>query len=466
MNKVYYFCDYLLDEFENDSTDTEEHKKKHLFKILKKELKGTGIVSDATLKLWCGIEGHRKPSREKLLQMALVLKMEQEQLERAFEKGMQEPGVQVNDYREIIYYYGIQNHLTLEECEAMIHVFETQLHMDTVLEQKTHTEELWSSYEVWKDLDKEHFLFSICENAGKFKGYSKTSLNYFVKLRSEILQYVRKEAKNQLMSLLADTDFFAWARNQRIEAIDYDAEIRRYLKNEKRRKESNLNKNKIMDIEYYHWICYAKEDRNTDLIAELYAGALQHGNELRGKSRKFSFQDRTQFDMPEGVKFMSNTYLSHLLHIGVQKERDIRLSELNTKLLEYEDEDDCPKWAEEYLTNYLPKALGANCGGIRKILKKETIAQRKKCILVERGDLLPLVHCLAYKQYTERQQEFTLEYNKEDATKNFVELANATLMACQMPVLNENFALDRFLLSSFGKKEMLSFAELIEETAV
>lgn len=459
------FCDFLVDAVTDRSDKDWEKRQSEAYRRIKKALAPYNVVAPATLKLWCGIGGQRKPSREKLLQMAVVMQWTSEQLEAAFARGMQAPGIQVNDYQEIIYYYGMLHRLTLDDCEAMIHVFEVQLTRDITIEQATQTQELWNSYEQWNRLDKEHFLHAMCENAGKFKGYSRTALKYFIKYRNEILQYVRQDARNQLMAVLADTNFFKWCRTEGVKTIDYNVEIRRFLRNEKRRKNSELTQDQIRDITYYHWLGYSVEDRNCDLIMELFAGVIEENEPSAGKHRVISFRDRRRYQIPQEIKFMSNSYLSQMLHVGAQKERDIRLSALAARLMEREDAEACPQWALDEFAVLFPGEVFRDCAQAKKRLSRERVIQRKKCVLVERGDLLTLVHCLAQKRYMEKCQEYTTEYNRDGARRMFVELANATMNACRMPVICEDYALDRFLLSAFGEEEMLSYSELIEETA-
>ena len=145
----------------------------------------------------------------------MVMLWSEDQLQQAFSRGMQEPGVQINDYQEVIYFYGLQHGLALEECEAMIHVFEREVHRDLVLEQKTHTAELWDAYKDWTKLDKEHFLFAMCENAGKFKGYSKTAQEFLIKYRQLVLEGMRNDAKNNLNFLLAESGFQTWKKRRK-----------------------------------------------------------------------------------------------------------------------------------------------------------------------------------------------------------------------------------------------------------
>ena len=64
MGNDYRFSDYMMETFGDATQQDEEKKRKGLFRLLKKELSAYNIVSNATLKLWCGIGGNRKPSRE------------------------------------------------------------------------------------------------------------------------------------------------------------------------------------------------------------------------------------------------------------------------------------------------------------------------------------------------------------------------------------------------------------------
>lgn len=66
---------------------------------------------------------------------------------------------------------------------------------------------------------------------------------------------------------------------------------------------------------------------------------------------------------------------------------------------------------------------------------------------------------MAQKQYEREHGEF---YDGEDARTHFRNLADATLNACNMEVLNEEFQLDQALLACFQENEMYTYAELLD----
>ena len=79
-----------------------------------------------------------------MYQLAFALHLTHEELKQYLIEGLRMPGVQVNDYREIIYYYGLEHKLSMEKCEEMILVFEKHMCRTYVPLQKTHTKRLWS----------------------------------------------------------------------------------------------------------------------------------------------------------------------------------------------------------------------------------------------------------------------------------------------------------------------------------
>jgi hypothetical protein len=79
--------------------------------------------------------------------------------------------------------------------------------------------------------------------------------------------------------------------------------------------------------------------------------------------------------------------------------------------------------------------------------------------MIKRTDLLPLVFHVAQKQYTDRYGE---HYSREKACEQFRNLADATMNACNMEVLNEEYLLDRALLTCFQEHEMFSYPELLD----
>lgn len=61
----------------------------------------------------------------KMVQLAFALGLSHQELDEYLQKGLRMPGIQVNDYREMIYYYGLEHGLSIQECDQMILVFES-----------------------------------------------------------------------------------------------------------------------------------------------------------------------------------------------------------------------------------------------------------------------------------------------------------------------------------------------------
>lgn len=435
-----------------------EEKRKKAYKNIVSRLKGKKVAKTATLRSWFGIGSSSKPGREHIFKLALALELSPAETQEYLQRGVLMPGIQINDYREMIFYYGLEKHLSYEECLGMIEVFESQLHQDVVLEQRTHTNELWEAYDEWKKSDRIHFLKVMCENAGKFKGYGKTALNYFTKYKNEILNFVRAEAKERLQDELTKYDFYRWAKEQKIPEEDYPVEALRYLKNVSRRVVPMIDEAERKELEYLHWIAYAKENRNADLLMELYSPAMK---EKSGKGQKRNYRSRKDFALPEGIHFPSNSHLSQMLNVALHKEKEIRIAQ-GLACVRYQPEDAaCPNWVEEIIECYATVKGPFTCKDAQKYLKKLQSSQKKQCVTVQREDLLPLIHYVAQRQY---QMLYPDDYDWQKAREVFITLADTTLTACQMAPLSEEYELDFLLLSCYRDKVMYTLAEVIEIT--
>lgn len=96
--------------------------------------------------------------------------------------------------------------------------------------------------------------------------------------------------------------------------------------------------------------------------------------------------------------------------------------------------------------------------------RKQLQNAKSRIVLLTRMDLLPLIHFVAQERYVEKKEKEEREYDQKEAAEYFASLADATLLACGMEPISEKFALDQLLLACFGKKEMLSFSEVLEIT--
>ena len=88
--------------------------------------------------------------------------------------------------------------------------------------------------------------------------------------------------------------------------------------------------------------------------------------------------------------------------------------------------------------------------------------QRKRCRLIDRHDLLPLIFEVAQRRY--QADNVRKEYCREEAKNTFSLLANQILTACNMPCYEPGkYELDTILDVCFGETGLLSLYDIILE---
>lgn len=419
------------------------------------------VASRVTIKKWFGLDGYARPKRKQIFRLAFAMHLKEAELQEYLMMGIRQPGIQINDYREMLYLYALEKNLSYEECLDMIRVFEIQMYRDTVFAQSTHTRRLWNMYRMNCDKTREQFLSWMCKNAGFFKGYSKVALKHFMDVKSEMLQYIRINAREQLLRLLEETDFYDWAAQNDIDGENYGENISRYIKNISRRKEKGVLTEELKaEILELNWIAHSSRDKTTDLLAELYSTAMESDKNILEKGR-IRYKDRKRFRLPGEIFFMTDKYISQIVGIAQQKEKEIRLSQA---LVSLEDmEGVCPEWVRELLAGYGIKPP-EEVKQAREVLCKAVRTQEQRCHLVQREDLLPLIHYVAQRRYERMLQEQGTAYQCEEARIFFIEMADRIFAECQMAPVNEEYHLDYLLLSCYGEDYMYSLADIIEES--
>lgn len=414
-----------------------DNLRKKAYEHLYSKIKNKKIASKSTIQNWFGIGKVSKMRRNHVFLLALALSFSVEEIEEYLNKGIYEPGIQINDYKEVIYMYGVENHLSIEECEDMIFFFEKSMQKDYVIEQRTHSLELWNKYSETKGEDREVFLLWMIQNAGMFKGYSRVSLKRFIELKKVILTYVREDARTQLMRLLEETNFFEWAEANHISKEAYGDNIKRYIRNISRQTKNGLTdelKNVITEL---GWMAYSSKDKNTDLLSELYAAAVvrEDAPRMRHQNRR-KYHLRDKFRIPSNLSFMTDKYVSQLIGVAEQKERQLHLIQAIAR---------------------------SDSESEQRELKKKLVEQNKRCHLVQREDLLPLIHYIAQRQYFDEIGGDITKYQREDAKNKFVIMTNRILEECQMAPLSDSYQLDYWLLCSYQNTDMYSLSDMIEE---
>ena len=120
---------------------------------------------------------------------------------------------------------------------------------------------------------------------------------------------------------------------------------------------------------------------------------------------------------------MDDKYLSEILNISLQKERELKM-----------------------LIN----------GADKSALKE----QKKRCRLIGRQELLPLILCVSQKRYLREHGD--IDYNYVEARQQFETFANRILVACNMqPLQVDKLELDILLSRCYEEDEMVEFSEMV-----
>lgn len=165
------------------------------------------IASAQTIRKWFGLSGKIRPDREMIFRLALSLFLTPKDLEEYLTLGIGENGVQINDYREVIFLYCCKHHFVYTEALRFIKLYEEQLPLSVTLKQHNDTEGLWQKYRSVCDKNWNEFFQWMVERNTLFKGYSLTTLQYFQSLQENILAQIKQDADYHLNLLLAETDF-------------------------------------------------------------------------------------------------------------------------------------------------------------------------------------------------------------------------------------------------------------------
>lgn len=399
----------------------------------------TSVASMPTMRRWFGIGGFHAPTRNHIIKMSFALSLEPDEAGEYLTKGIGEPYFQINDYFETLFLYGLGHHLTYEDCLKMAAVFEGNMHEDIAFSGTKSTKELLASFEEHKSLGKEAFLLWMSDRADWFKGYSRTTWSYLARFRSNIMEEIRDEAKERLEEMLKETGYEHWLKKHPAKRNERDA-IDRFIGGKAvQRKKYRVSENMEKCIRELMKLAYDKRELNTRMLSEVFS--TMEGTV--GEFRRFTTK-----------------YLSDLFHIPDKKEQAIRTAQALRTLDSLRQQDVCPDWIRKLGDEYTRgKGDFSNVEAAKESLLHFQKEHKRRCLLISRSDLLPLILHVAQKQYERENWEV---YNREEARDCFRDLADATLNACNMAVLSEEYRLDYALLACFQEDEMYTYAELLD----
>ena len=396
-----------------DTKESSEEERYEAYRICLKRCGGSRPASTRTMKRWFGLEEFHKPNREQLIRLFFALELSVREADRWLVQGALEPEFQVNDFNEFFVMYALENHLSYEECQNMIDRFLGQVSMDLTIKQHHETHSLWQAYEQNCTMPQDAFMELAWSMQEYFKGYSITVLEYFGALKDEILRFRRQEYEDRMHAMLSETSYYRWMEEGALTDETDLVNIRRYIQACEKGTVEAPSQGILDCIREYVHILERSGHAQTQMLEELYPSREDMGMTDTGRMQRGE------------IRIMDDKYLSELLSIGLQKERQIRM------LLEGEN-------------------------------KQKLQEQKKRCRWIDRHDLLPLIFDVAQRRY--RAEASHKEYRKEEARGAYELLANQILTACNMPLLNpQEYELDSVLDVCFGERGMLSLYDILLE---
>jgi hypothetical protein len=404
------------------------------------------------MKRWFGIGGFAEPDREQIYAMCFAMGLSERDAGRYLQEGIHEPSFQVNDYREVIFAYGLENHKTYEECLEMMEELEIETTEITDFLQGNHTNMLFEEFQEKKNMAQEEFQAWLRARFPYFKGYSKTALGYFEKYKTKILEYIREDAAEELERLLAETDYAQWSKTHAVFLKNPRQKIRKYLSMSKTKRRVALSGDIQKNILEQMSVAYSKLEANTRLLSVVYpSGALW---------------DKARENGIVTGHTMNSKRLSDLQNVAVQKERYFHVLQAKRRLSRMSPQESCPAEIVEMVHQYERNKQAPDTAGQGLEWSKRYLSEhRRRCVQVQRNDLLPMILFVAQRKYLEEIQYRPEKYNRQDALTVFEDMANATLTACSMETLSEQYAIDCLLKHCYQKEEMYSYCDLLEQIA-
>ena len=437
---------FIVHKFSEVSRKQEltEDIRKTAFRQFQKCIGQAEIANVTTMRRWFGISGFAKPTRAHIFQIAFLLGLDKEETEEYLTRGIGEPSFQISDYNEIIYLYGIENHLDFDKCQQMIHMFEKNLMVDQKLSTTRSTEQLKCEYEEKKNLPISEFLLFVNDNITYFKGYSNTALSYLLTYRDQVLRYIRQDAQRQLERWLAETDYNEWKRKQWFgDRKDSYRVIQKYLR---ARQNGMLSETIIENVKELSKLAYSTLCNNSLVHSELFFDQLDNGN--RGRYE---------------VKNMTMKHLSDLLNVAYQKECRVKIIAALGKLEMLQGDEKCPDDIGKLLKTLMKgKCVDLRCDEAKIWLAEYDKEHKRRQLDVQRSDLLPFVLYVSQQKYMEQMEQTGSIYDAKKAKEMFTQSANDVLTACNMQPLSEERELDTVLIACYQEDEMYGYADVLE----
>lgn len=431
--------------------EEQETVRKNAYHLFLHNIQGEKPASLPTIRRWFGIRSFSMPSREQVFRIAFSLELGIKQTEEYLIQGIREPSFQINDYSEMIAMYCLENGQDYRKYEKLVQEYEASLETCQEIVQESKTQWLFRQFESVKQYPEEQFMYWMWEHAGIFKGYSKTTQDYLCKYREQVVEYVREDVKKQLELLLSETGYSTWRKKRFYDSGAKEGEqIKRYIKWDQKLKKRKIPEHLGKSILELTNLAYSENGLNTKLMSELFAVPEKQVPPVNRPSAHM-------------IRSVSGKHLSDLFHIPERNEMRIHTRQAVWKLMELEPEEPCPEDILQVIRRYSRKAVDIkNAGEALEWLEEFDREGKRRRLIVKREDLLPMILYVAQQKYQKECREAGKTYCQSDAQKLFSDLANATMIACNMAMLDEKYLFDMILLECFQEDEMYGYEDVLE----
>ncbi len=394
-----------------------------------------------TMRRWFGLGSFRSPGREKIYEICLQLGLGVRKAQEYLTIALGEVSFQFRDYREVFFVYGLEKKLSISECYSLIERFEKEREPELVSGTLTE-QEFEKQLQINKRMKQDKFLSWMLSCQNFFIGYRESVTKILQECRQQVVNYIRRDAKDKLESLLAETNYKNWLNKRQYRNLETREILKRFVKAQRKGNYKEVSQNMSENILELSALAYSPMEPNSKLLAEVFSRTGRNFLQIRG---------------------MSSKHLSDLFNVSMQWERMQTMKHVKCKLESADDISECP---DSYI-----KMVERNMGSLpeKKTVKKIREAadayiheQKRRCLDVKRSDILPMIHYIAQRRCLDDMEANGEEYSAKKARHTFKKLANGMLKSCHMAEINEELKLDAILLACFQPEEMYSYAEILE----
>lgn len=438
---------YTREEIEADETKT----RRAAYRLFLERTGSDRPASLPTIRRWFGVTAKKEPSREQIFRIALALRLSVPEAEQFLMFGIAEPSWQISDSAEMIAMYCIEKQTGVKKYESMLEEYEKHLDASPEVRYEFNTQWLMKEFKHLRHCTEDEFMCWMWEHSSVFKGYSRTVQGYLEQYGRQVIGYARQDMKKHLDLLLSETGYKAWRMKRRARKNIGEGEwIKRYVRQNLRFSSGKLSEHLGKIILELARQVYSETGQNSRLISELFSvsdPALAATDEEKRKP----------------VSIMTHKRLSDLFHIPEQNEKLLQAKRMLVTLQKEENKASCLEQARRLAREYSRDEIEIETVGEAKEYLQEFIReQKRRRLLVRRTDILPMVLYVAERRYMEEMNLHESSYRRADAVKLFRDMADATLLACNMAPINEAYFFDTILLLCFQEKQMYEYAEVLE----